>query len=143
MKKLLRMFCLFIFLFLSDNSFAQTEAETKNWLEEKLGKYLESSPNGDIVITSVTVETCSVSIMFNRWGDPNKLTVPTDCIIEKLGIYTTGKRIIITNLKTNEKSLYSVFYSIELIEGEIDLVSRVKKALDHMATFCPKKKEPF
>jgi hypothetical protein len=30
-----------------------------------------------------------------------------------------------------------------LKEGETDLRARVKKALDHLATFCPKKKEAF
>lgn len=150
--KILKTLCLIAFLFVSNISFGQIKEETISWLEEKLNKYIainERTHNYTIKITE-----CEISINFiydmtyyrSQVATTNRfqLKFPTDqTYIDNKGISTKGERIIQNNLSTGEKELTSSDTTFKLKEGEIDLAARVKKALDHLATFCPKKKETF
>ena len=73
-----------------------------------------------------------------------RTTFPTaDIIIDVKAGKIKYKNAVIKSLKDNK-----IFYSkdelhISLRNGENDIYTRIQKALDHLATFCPKKSETF
>lgn len=144
--KLFKTFCLFTFLLVSSTSFGQTEIETKSWLQEKLNKYLKG--NQYVQKLSIQVNTCDIVLSF-YYNYPNngsdyKIILPTDqLMVSGYSFSTKGARIKELYLKSDKQNLSGEFTWCKLQEGEIDLYIRVKKAIDHLATFCPKKKETF
>jgi hypothetical protein len=150
---LLIVFCLF-----NLNSHSQTKEETIDWLKEKFSKYLVECANEKVSKGSknllVSVSPCEITLEYsyrNKYFDKGdnddnyKYTIPTDNLIfEYDGISTTGERVTFQKMTNNEKKIYKTkIEGFTLFEGETDLKARVKKALDHLATFCPKKKETF
>jgi hypothetical protein len=76
--------------------------------------------------------------------DTMSIHIPTD------GVTITGsghlefneERVSEYSYDTGKKYL-KCSYRFYINNGEPDLYIRIKKALDHLATFCPKKKETF
>lgn len=151
---LLVAFCLF-----NLNSQAQTKEETISWLKEKLTKYLvecanEKSSRGSKNLL-VSISPCEITLEYsyrNKYFDKNdkddqyKQTIPTDGLtFDDDGMSTTGERVSTQRITTNnkQKNYSKKIEGFTLVEGETNLRARVKKALDHLATFCPKKKETF
>lgn len=141
MKKLLftTLFCLVT----SFTAQAQTKEETITWLQDKLSKYLRRSNECNIENLSVKVETCNFIISYSWNNTKYEEEVPTDNTTFSPYVKTKGKRIVRKNLTTNEKEYSYNIWCTLLPEAEEDLNVRVTKALNHLATFCPKKKETF
>ncbi len=145
-NKILRILCLFSFLLIATHSFAQTEAETKSWLQEKLNKYLKG--NQYVEKLSTQVNTCDIvfSFYYNypNGGSDYKIILPTDQLrVSGYSFSTKGDRIKEINLNSGKQILWGEFTWCMLQEGEIDLYIRVEKALNHLVSFCPKTKETF
>lgn len=142
MKKLITI-CLLLATTFAVN--AQTEAETKNWLTEKLSRYIVwNNYTVDFKNEKYIIGACEITINYeDRTNNKIQIKIPTDGItFNTEGISTTGDRI---SKRVDNGPLYFDNETDDFIlkEGETDLRARVKKALDHLATFCPKKKEAF
>ena len=142
-SKFFKSLCLFTFLCITSSSFGQTEQETKSWLQEKLSKYWRRASDSNVEDLSIKVETCNLVINWTWNTHKHEAIVPTDGTFFSPMIETEGERIKDKNLTTNETSYRQSVWFFELPEAEKDLYSRVKKALGHLASFCPKKKETF
>lgn len=137
--------CLF-----SMNSHAQTKEETISWLQEKLTKYIECDINFKKLDLLITVSPCVITIdykYYDQYLHENIIKIvkiPTDGVtIENEKIYVTGERITEQDITRGTSKFKNRFEYFSLKEGDTDLHGRVKKALDHLATFCPKKRETF
>lgn len=144
-------FCLF-----NTFSYAQTKEETIGWLKEKLGSYMylddaefQNQKVNDLKITSFneceftltfelkTVNTGEVELM--------KTVAPCNGILINLSsgnIYY--KNSVAKWIDSSGGLLFRwqlPFVKIGL--NEENIIERIKKAFDHLATFCPKKKETF
>lgn len=146
--KFKNLFLIASFFLLSTISYGQTKEETISWLTEKFNKSLKGSEN--IKITKIEVSPCEVKInctLFFTTGIVDSyflIIMPTDGVIltdEKLQY--KEERIERRNLTDNRSYFENFTYFVKLNSTEPDLYARVKKALDHLATFCPKKKETF
>tara|TARA_R110001592_G_scaffold96667_1_gene277493 strand:- start:447 stop:881 length:435 start_codon:yes stop_codon:yes gene_type:complete len=136
---------LIAFFLFSLNSQAQTKEETISWLQEKLTKYIVPYDTS-ISNISITVSSCEITFDYTIDGKYKwQSTIPTDEVIFKDNmLYTNGERIKRKDITEGTPIRYQkILYNLKLMEGETDLKARVKKALDHLATFCPKKKETF
>jgi hypothetical protein len=136
------------FCLLNTISYAQTKEETISWLKEKLEKNLVSGYS-IINLKLNEVTPCTYTISFTTTGPGyygkhhHKCTLPTEgANIINEGFYYNSQKI--------SGEVDGEFYSISntsgkfsIREGEDNLRERVQKALDHLATFCPKKKETF
>lgn len=141
MKKLLIILCLFFSV--ANYTHAQTKEETISWLQEKLSKYLTKTHDSNIDNLSIKVETCNLIISYT-WGGSNwEKVIPSDSATFSPYIKTKGERILTKRLDTNEKYYQQTIPFIQLPEAEEDLNNRVIKALNHLATFCPKTNETF
>ena len=144
MKKLLTICLIMTTTFTLNAQTRPTKEETISWLQEKLSKYIVSKNNNynNIIITATS---CEIIIDYNTANYKWQMKVPTDEVIFTLeSISTSGERITDQNItKGTSKVFKNSIDDFNLKEGETDLRARVKKALDHLATFCPKKKETF
>jgi|688.fasta_scaffold1004508_2 hypothetical protein len=140
------------FLLLSTISYGQTKEETISWLTEKFNKSLEPVYGFSAdKITNIKISPCEIVINaehHNAYGELSEtyeITIPTDgTIVEDENIKFTEERILIKYLEINKNFYYKgITGYCKLKNSEPDLYARVKKALDHLATFCPKKKETF
>lgn len=122
---------------------SQTKEETITWLQEKLTKYLRRSRESNIENLSIKVETCNVIISYSWFSTNYEVEVPNDNTTFSPYVKTKGDRIVTKNLATNEIEYDDNLWFVLLPEAEEDLNVRVNKALSHLATFCPKKKETF
>lgn len=160
MKKLLTMCLIMATVFtLNAQDTKPTKEETISWLKEKLTKYLLESGNENISPGSknllVSISPCEITLEYsyrNKYFDKDeedhqyKHTIPTDGLTFDDGkMSTTEERILTQKIEKNKKQKYYLkkIEGFTLVEGETNLRARVKKALDHLATFCPKKKETF
>lgn len=137
MKKLITI-CLFMATTFTVN--AQTEEETISWLKEKLTKNIVGDTKYQITVTP-----CEITIGGDAW----LLKIPTDAQVTfksdgdgVQGVSTNGARMTRQN-SDGTHYFGGVYGRFELVEVEADLRARVKKAIEHLATFCPKKKETF
>lgn len=152
MKKLF-FTCIFCFA-LSYNATAQeseaTAKETANWVLEKIQKYLKPD-NNKIKIGQITVSACSISIfvdfgdVYNGNGKMYLYEIPT----YKLSVYPGGFSTNVASIKrknfseNSENFVSNTCCFFDLQEGEENLFERLEKAIKHLNTFCPKKKETF
>ena len=141
------LFLIASFFLLSTISYGQTEEETISWLTEKFNKSLKGSDYYK-KITKIEVSPCEVKINLNTGSGADQdwvIYIPTDGVIltdEELKY--KEERIVVKNLNNNRLSFSAKhLYFVKLNSTETDLYARIKKALDHLATFCPKKKETF
>ncbi|MBC7507740.1 MAG: hypothetical protein H7320_03185 [Ferruginibacter sp.] len=139
MKKLIIILCLFVSV--TNHAQAQTKEETITWLKEKLMKYMYHYANvkGSI---DVNLSECHINITY-RWDSKDRwYAIPTNEVI----IDGAGFHMKIAGIKDGEGSKVGFTYGTENIEikkGEENLFERLQKAIDHLATFCPKTKETF
>jgi hypothetical protein len=147
MKKyvIITLLCLF-----STFSYGQTKEETISWLKEKLTSclYVDKSPKN---LKLVRINECEF-VVEHTWFD-NKggswyksYTIPNANIVIKEGKITSELDVIKYYWKdpfdTGTKFQKEV-YTIQIRECEPDIYVRIQKAMEHLATFCPKKKETF
>jgi hypothetical protein len=135
------------FFLLSTISYGQTKEETISWLTEKFNKYLIGY-NPWYEINNITISTCAITIdvTYDAVNDSPikyRTVMPTDGInIWELGFQFNEERVSITDPSNKLRFSKNNDYC-KLKNAEPDLYGRVKKALEHLATFCPKKKETF
>lgn len=151
MKKLLIILCLFASI--ANHAQAQTKEETIAWLQEKLQKYIYydmfGSKGEDI---RVKVSECFITITFTRATRENQepvkyhnqyFIIPTDGA--QLGFYIEMKGGVesIRSKQYDHTERFTKTADVHITEGEENLTNRLQKAVDHLATFCPKTKETF
>lgn len=153
-NKLRNAFLVISFCFLNTFSYGQTKEETISWLKDKLSKYLNVDDLNNFKLEDVN--ECEFIISGRKilsYGNNNthldmKYFFPT----EGVNIDSEGEikykvkaiRIIKTPSHETKEEYFSDgggFYKIQ--NREQDINNRIQKALDHLATFCPKKKETF
>lgn len=147
MKKLLFILTIFI----SVSSFAQTKEETIEWIKEKLIKHsVDESKNKNITVEIINISPCEISYnlkyTFYNSGDvevyDNYFFNPSSTFWIEQSCSEHGV-IKQTNLQFKTYNV-SYIYCIRLYNNGIsDIKERFAKALNHLATFCPKKKETF
>jgi hypothetical protein len=137
----------------ANNAQAQTKEETITWLQEKLQKYLYMSYFGSGA-ENITVEItqCFITIRFTMTDTENRKLVkhygqyyiiPTDGA--QFGHFIemkNGVKSIRVKEYDNAESLTKTA-TFRITEGEEKLLERLQKAVDHLATFCPRTKETF
>lgn len=162
---------LFIFLCIGLVN-AQTKEETISWLKEKLGSYLKGDDVSNIKLERLDECEFKISFthtfrsthesypfgytIYKRYYEctaptsikniSNKIEFSSKAVKE----ITTGEWSEYNSVGTfrNGGSLNSFtnFYDyiyLEIEEREVGIRERVQKAFNHLATFCPKKKEIF
>lgn len=145
--------------------------ETIVWLKEKLEKCLDGTYGsavqidggpwkpGDMVsnVKLESIDECRFIITYVFNGKNYRAILPTDIqgiknIYENVdGLSTiscvtfnySAKVIEYTNVTDKKTSYSSGLWGISLAEREDDIYARIEKAMKHLATFCPKKKETF
>ncbi len=160
--KILKTFLLFLAFISAGNSFGQTKEETIAWLKEKFDKYAvgksyKKATVKDVKLISIDACQFSFSSIYKEEADggtPHHVTTtfPTDIIgITETGYFNYGGsndgyeiekvvQIMDGTKKYREASYAMVQFHFD---GEENLRERMEKALKHLATFCPKKKETF
>lgn len=166
MKHLITFICLgMLSIAGTQNVQAQTKEETIAWIKEKLSKSLVGGylsyrssgiMNSESKVTDVKLESineCEFVVSYKAFGESRKVYYPTS--IKSIDFYsgdgyTTGYLFKYSaqvarnvNLVSNEEYYSSHPWGIEIAEREENLRERLEKALKHLATFCPKKKEAF
>lgn len=163
---LMMCFCLLNFI-----GYGQTKEETIGWLKEKLGKSLYigngwgiqrngglSSMDSDYfhldkqpanIIQKISIDECNIKIeiLIRKDDDVSKL-VPVTWVFPTMGIKVIDgvffyKSKIFYYTYEGKEYYPSTTLSINIQANEENLNDRLKKAFDHLATFCPKKKETF
>ncbi len=135
-----------LLLLFSVTSFAQTKEETIAWIKEKLEKHGGETDKGERV-EIINITPCNITY---------KLTYPhgNSSIIEfnpSSSIWdgkTSRSGQIIKkyyNFEATNRGTKTIYISGLNIysNGVPDIDQRIGKALNHLATFCPKKQETF
>lgn len=155
---------------LSMNSHAQTKKETISWLKEKLDKcigfsndlgaydnkglfamnYYGTKGKPDNKIQTILIDECKLEIklLVKSSGDSRELVPVTFVLpINGIKIIQDGYFLYNSNIAfytIKEKEYYkNLIYDVYLQNKEENIYERLQTALDHLATFCPKKKETF
>ena len=138
------------FCLLNTLSYGQTKEETISWLKEKLSKYIiNQSILPDASIKLESIDECKFVIYFTGMDIGKKYFLRSTFPVEGINFNEEGKIYYNNTVIADECSNYAgiryekTTYSIRLENREEKIRERVKKALDHLATFCPKKKETF
>ncbi|MCU7619183.1 hypothetical protein NZ698_18545 [Chryseobacterium sp. PBS4-4] len=126
---------------------AQTKEETISWLKEKLASCLSLS-NYYTDLKIISINECEIIVKYNnpqKDGSPSyhTVTIPTEGIIISKKIeseLSTIKHFWHWNSTTY---YYKEAEVINVRECETDIYTRLQKAINHLNTFCPKKKETF
>ena len=167
MKSIKIVFLVF-FLTCSFNSHAQTKEETIEWLKEKLGKYMVGQVTAiagdgtayptaeDIKIESFNeCEFVVTYTVVHSWEDmiyKYKVTFPTAIsgVVEESFAHYKGfvlkypaDLIKVERLTVGDEYFTSYHFALNIALREENIIARIEKALKHLATFCPKKKETF
>lgn len=151
---------------------AQTKEETIAWLKEKLANYLVKGDIFYGTYSNIKLESlneCEFTISyverqiindtqypFSKTDKTMYYTCTAPTTIDKVVDYlkydlkvvkTTSKGNSLVNNMTaytyKEDLSYRDFIPLAIQEREAGIRARVDKALKHLATFCPKKKEVF
>lgn len=139
MKKTLAL-CLLTVLSFTVN--AQTKEETIKYVEDQL----RSNWTG----MDIKVTPCEISVFYiERDGNNYQVIMPTDIL--KIDVYGSGlteeacinavnnvNRISIQNMNNGYSKCYRGYSDLYLRNKETDLI-KLKKAIDHLASFCTKK----
>jgi len=140
---------------LNTYSYGQTKEETISWLREKLEKNLIIDPSSDYIskinleLNEITPCRITISYMITGPGANGthhyKVILPTEGaqITDGFFYYSSEKISYEKNGKATSYHSFNTANDFSIRKGEDDLRARVEKALDHLATFCPKKKETF
>jgi hypothetical protein len=151
MKKLLTI-CLIMATVFTVN--AQTKEETISWLKEKLEKYLGVFQLNDLKLEELN--ECEFIIsgrVIIGYGNKNthldmKYFFPTKGVnIDSEGYISYDieavRVIMIPSHESRKEYFLNGGKKFSLSNREQDIYARIQKALDHLASFCPKKKETF
>lgn len=130
---------------------AQTKEETISWLKEKFNKcvkknftYKDSSWSNRKL---ESINECEITFSYYFNNVKSSAIIPTKNII--ISTWYKPERTINNLNKTikisgeNPEPIMHHVSSIEILECEDEIFERLQKAFDHLATFCPKKKETF
>jgi len=129
---------------------AQTKEETITWLQEKIQNYIYfDGPMGEAENITVTVNECFIIINYmlttTYSSYPNQyLIIPTAGVSldKEIGMKNGIESIRYRTFDNNEQlSNRTLLFFVK--SSEENLYERLQKAVDHLATFCPKKKETF
>ena len=128
---------------------AQTKEETISWLKEKLTTSLNIYLNNSQSIEIISITECELVIRHNmNFIVEGKVfiqyKIPTSSIIIGYRIKNKFETIEYVDTWHHEDGKSSTISdSIYLANTEEKIYERLQKAFDHLATFCPKKKETF
>ena len=130
------------FCLLNTISYGQTKEETINWLNQKLTKYCHHD------ICDVTIESISeCQIIIKHISRINGYLYISYIPTNGMKINTNGEMSFpIEAIEIKDDSglkSFSKSSAFSIQEVEDHLCSRIEKAVAHLATFCPKKKETF
>lgn len=159
-NKLRNAFLITSFCLLNTISYGQTKEETISWLKEKFEKCVEMeslNSGNNYRNVKIDINECHIEVKamltYNGSEDLFNVTITMPTIgaeITKEGyIMYVDKLIKSTKIFFDSRSLQSYYgrstkeVYFKLINNEDDILPRIQKALDHLATFCPKKKETF
>ncbi|SHK65798.1 hypothetical protein [Epilithonimonas mollis] len=135
MKNLITLIILFSGLGLAT---AQTEAETIAWIKEKIEKYpVDYDKN---VVKSINA--CEITVENYMDNKVSTWIMPTD-ITGWIAFGPSFKGNVVKHINHLGKVKYVDFISLLDEKREADLASRMMKAILHLNTFCPQKKEVF
>jgi hypothetical protein len=148
-KKLRGILLIAAFCLLNTVSYGQTKAETISWLNEKLTAcLLPDTYQGKVEL--VSINECEFVIKYiketvNGTKQYVTYTIPTNNVgIDEDNYFRSDLSIIKIYDSSRQDSHYGRWVSeIKVRECETDIYLRIEKALVHLATFCPKKKEAF
>jgi len=152
--KTIKLIILAAFLLPALVSQAQTKEETIAWLKEKLGSYLTHSYTEDLVfrnIKLISINECEVVITYECRGKGEsdyvlcRETFPTlGWKIDKTGKIRFNSNVVTSTLSSTSEVFHFPFVGhVQIANREENIYERIQKAIDHLATFCPKKKEAF
>ena len=150
---------------------AQTKEETISWLKEKLDKCIDINIGSAITnygkegsmsvdyyklndkpankILTIQLDECNLEIKFlvRKYEDVSEL-IPVTLVLPTIGI-----KLINSHFSYSAKIAYyakegTKYYTdspvlISIQNKEENILERLQKALDHLSTFCTKKKETF
>lgn len=139
---------LVLLLLLTSALKAQTKEETISWLREKLEKYLEGENAYESNIKLASLNECEFVVTFhfkNSYYDLDAtVTMPTNIkSIGDEGILQYDSEVVKLDYGQNGISYSHQSRIVKIRKGEDNIYERITKALQHLATFCPKKKEAF
>ena len=135
--------CLALFFMAGiQNAQAQTKEETISWLKEKLSKYMEHDDVSNISLQSI--DECKMVFNYTFAGSRQfQQILPTAITgINSHGKFTYSAQVA-SDQEQGKEANFSSNSFLQLGEREENISARVEKALKHLATFCPKKKETF
>ena len=166
MKKLTLLLCMFA----ATIAKAQTKEETISWLSEKLSKCIvsiyASASEKEFYYYNIQVNECEITIEV-KMDKPNetrpgywkkyydKITLPLNARLE---VIQTGRQAIFrvkakviksvgyyvnTNDERKDWNEFDEYCRIRVNNMEENIFERINKAFNHLATFCPQKKEAF
>lgn len=149
MKKLLfaTLFCLITLYAVQ----AQTKEETITWLQEKLKKNVTlNCYECEGVNYDVQVSECFITIKYSVLQNSGKKYVGLKDIIPIQGVELSvndikmkDKSSSVTHIDSEGNATYGFSTALNLRKADENLFPRLQKAVDHLATFCPKKQETF
>lgn len=149
-NKLRNAFLVVSLCLLNTISYGQTKEETISWLKEKLSSYLiYNYPLPDASIKLESIDECTFIIYFTGTDYGEKYFLRSIFPTDGLSFNDEGKAFYNNKVIASQCSTYSgteydkSSYHFQLEDREDKIRERVKKALDHLATFCSKKKETF
>lgn len=151
MKKLL--IILILFVSVTQSVKAQTKEETISWLQEKLQKYTYYDYFGNTAEDiRVNVSECKITInytLIERLNGNITKYYNQYCIMPTDGVILSGRIEMKNNIagikerEYNHNESLTYITSLKITKGEDNLYERLQKAVDHLASFCPKTKEAF
>lgn len=151
--KILKTITILTLCLFSMKSNSQTKEETIDWLKEKLSKYLNVYNLTNFKIEDVNECEFIISgrIILGYGNDNTHLDMKYFFPTQGININSKGEigykikaiRTIRTPSHTTKEEYFSDKTEYNIENREQDINARIQKALDHLATFCPKKKETF
>lgn len=133
------------FLLLSTLTYGQTKEETISWLKEKFDKYSYGTSN--LTLKQIFVNECEITL-FQKGGGYNHIVVkiPLEEVkLESYGFFVDGIEYTISegiNSNYGTSTTYTNNWrGIAINLSEKDLISRMNSAINHLQTFCTKKKK--
>ena len=125
---------------------AQTKEETISWLREKLKTCLiEQNSNTRLI----NIDECQFTIQYdqlynNNTKDTYEVSFPFEGVtISENGALIYELDVIHYQSETKKNTVYYRQSQKLLRLCETDIYARMLKAMQHLSTFCPKKKETF
>ncbi|WP_333624575.1 hypothetical protein [Sphingobacterium siyangense] len=153
MKTVLKIICLLLFL-IAQQSQAQTKEETIKWIKEKLEKYNVDVVKKNFKMESISITPCNIELYVSYYNELYEKIVytthsfPTNPIsFDDLNIWFKSNvvryEINVDADGDGKNDVHFVKHVPFIGDKENNLCERMAKALQHLNTFCEKKKETF